>query len=481
MSYIEGINRNQILLFPEIVDDYITEDNPVRFIDKFIDTLDLKELGFTHTKPKTVGSNSYDPADMLKLYIYGYINRIRSSRRLEIEAQRNVELMWLIKKLKPDFKTIADFRKDNPKALKEVFKIFVVFCKSLDLFSGELIAIDGSKFRAVNSRKNNFNEKSINKLLENLDKSIEKYMKNLEEKDNTEANTFIPSKEELNRKIKKLEDNKEDLKRLQRILKETNETQISLTDPDSRLMKNNQSMDVCYNVQASVDSKHNLILDIEATNDTDDHFQLFKMATQAKEILELDEGQKLEVLADKGYYNQDEIKDCVDIDIIPYLAEPEDKVLKSGVPAPEFSVSKFKYDKKKDVYICPCSKELTYRGKSNFRDRVLLLYKSKECKNCACSAQCTKNKTGRTIYRWEHQAIIEDMKIRLQKDKLKYKKRQEMSEHPFGTLKRGFDQGYMLLKGLIKVNGEISLSGLAYNIKRVLNILGVKKLIAQFG
>lgn len=481
MAYIEGINREQILLFPEVVDDFIADDNPVRFIDKFIDTLDLKELGFTHTERKTVGRNSYDPADLLKLYIYGYLNRTRSSRRLEIETQRNVELMWLMRKLKPDFKTIADFRKDNPKALKEVFKLFVVFSKSLDLFSNELVAIDGSKFRALNSRKKNFNEKSIKKHLENLDKSIEKYIKDLEENDKKESDTFIPKKEELNRKLKKLEDKKQELKQLQKILRETNETQISLTDSDSRLMKNNQSMDVCYNVQATVDSKHNLILDIEATNDTDDHFQLSKMSKRAKEILELDDNEKLEVLADKGYYNQDEIKDCVDNGMIPYIAEPEDKVLKIGVPSPAFSVSKFKYNKTKDVYICPCLKELTYRSKSTFRGRVLLIYKSKGCSDCACRAKCTKSKTGRIIYRWEHQAIIEEMQTRTQKEKLKYKKRQQMCEHPFGTLKRGFDQGYVLLKGLVKVNGEISLSGLVYNMKRVMNIIGVKELTEAIG
>jgi len=330
-------------LFPEVPDDYISEDNPVKFIDKFVDTLDLNELGFTHTKKRIAGRHSYDPADILKLYIYGYVNRIRSSRRLELETKRNVELMWLIKKLTPDFKTIADYRKDNKKVIKEVFKVFVAFCKNLDLFGGELVSIDGSKFRSLNSRKKNFNDKAIKKMLENLDKSIEKYLKELEENDKKESEAFIPNKEEMNRKINKLEEKKEELKQLQKKLKETNTTQISLTDPDSRLMKNNQSMDVCYNVQGTVD--------IEATNDTDDHFQLFKMSKQAKEILGVDE---LVVLADKGYYNQEEIKDSVENGITLYIPEPEDKVFKSGVPSPEFAASKFKYNQEKDTYQCPC-------------------------------------------------------------------------------------------------------------------------------
>jgi hypothetical protein len=237
-------------------------------------------------------------------------------------------------------------------------------------------------------------------------------------------------------------------------------------------------MDVCYNVQATIDSKHNLIVDIEATNDTDDHFQLAKMSKQAKDILGVD---KLEVLADKGYYNEDEIKDCVDNGMTPYVPQPEDKVFKSGVPAPEFAASKFKYDKDSDTYICPCLKTLKFSHKSDFKGRVLGVYKTKECLSCICKSKCTKSKAGRVIYRWEHAEILQEMRDRVLKERLKVKKRQQMCEHPFGTLKRGFDQGYTLLKGLVKVNGEVALSGLVYNIRRVINVLGVRKMISAIG
>lgn len=482
MSYKQGINRNQVILLPKTVEEYVTDNNQVRFIEVFVENLHLQELGFSYAgreNNKLKGQPAYSPADMLKLYVYGYLNKIRSSRNLEKECQKNLELIWLMRNLTPDFKTIADFRKNNTAGIRKVFKEFVILCKNLDLFGGELVAIDGSKFKAVNSRKRNFNRKKIEKMLVELDEAIEKYMKELEENDKKEAKIKIPAVKDLKRKIEKLKNKKEYLKQLDNQIEESHETQISLTDPDARLMKDGQKMDVCYNVQVTIDAKHKLMLDYEATNETDDHFMLAEMSKKAKKILEV---KKIEVLADTGYYNQDLIKESIDNGITPYVPEPRDKVRKDGVPAAEYSVSKFKYDDKKDVYVCLCQKELTYRGRSTFKGRVLLLYRTKACNGCSKRDKCTKNKQGRVIYRWEHEEILEKMRKRLKEEKIKYKSRQQLCEHPFGTIKRTFNQGYMLMKGLQKTNAEFGLTGLAYNIKRVINIMGgVQNLIAAMG
>lgn len=482
MSYKQGINRDQVILLPEIVDDYVDDNNQVRFIEVFIENLNLQELGFVYAgreNQKSKGNPSYDPSDMLKLFVYGYLNKVRSSRKLEQETRRNLELIWLMRKLSPDFKTIADFRKNNTEAIKKVFKEFVILCKNLDLFGKELVSIDGSKFKAVNSRKRNFTKKKLEKMMEEIDEVIEKYMQELEENDKNEAKTNLPTIEELKRKIEKVKNRKEYLKKLETQIEESGEKQISLTDPESHLMKDGQKMDVCYNVQMTVDSKHKLLLDYESTNETDDHFMLAEMSKRAKEILEVE---KLEVLADTGYYNQDEVKECVDNGITPYVPKPKDKVKKDGVPAPEFSVSKFKYDEEKDVYVCPDAKEMTYRGKVNSRGRILQIYKTKDCQACPLKEKCTKSKTSRVVHRWEHEEIMEDMEKRVKAEKYKYKSRQQLSEHPFGTIKRAFNQGYMLMKGLTKTNTEIGLTALVYNIKRVINIMGgVENLIAAMG
>jgi transposase len=288
MAYKQGINRNQMILLPQVVDDYVTDNNQVRFIEVFIDSLDLQDLGFFYAgreNKKLKGHPAYNPADMLKLFVYGYLNKIRSSRNLEQETKRNLELMWLVRKLSPDFKTIADFRKNNASKIKKVFKEFVNLCKSLDLYGKELVSIDGSKFKALNSRKNNFTKKKLDKMNTELDETIEKYMHDLEENDKKEDKIKVPTAEELKRKIEKLKVKKENLKDLKKQMEENNQSQISLTDPESRLMKDVQKMDVCYNVQTTVDSKYKLLVDYEPTNDTDDHFMLAKMSKQAKEIL----------------------------------------------------------------------------------------------------------------------------------------------------------------------------------------------------
>ncbi|MDI6886286.1 MAG: IS1182 family transposase [archaeon] len=476
MKHIQGIDRMQTVLFPEVIDDYIEDDNPVQFIDAFVDGLDLKGLGFRHAELKSTGRPPYNPADLLKLYIYGYLNRIRSSRWLEKESKRNIELMWLLKKLTPDFKTIADFRKGSHDAIKRVCKEFVILCRKLDLFGGELVAIDGSKFKAVNSKKRNFNEAKLKKKLKEIEEKIEGYFKELEENDEREAHATSPDAQELKEKIEEFKNRKEEYLELLRELKESGEAQISLTDPDSRAMVNNQRIEVCYNVQTTVDSKHKLILDHEVTNEVKDSNQLSTMSKRAKEILEVDE---LDVSADKAYYDAMEIKECIDNGITPYIPEPNPTVSrKINVPEPPFYKREFRYDGEKDVYICPAGFELTFRNRAEHHGKVMKLYKTNRCAECQFKAKCTRNPGGWIIYRWEHEEILEEMKRRVENNREKVKKRQWLSEHPFGTIKRAFNQGYMLMRGIEKVGAEISLSVLAYNMKRVINIVGLRGLIA---
>jgi transposase len=307
MGYINGMNRDQVLLFPEILDDYIADNNPVRFIDVYVDSLDLEALGFKYALFKETGRPSYNPADMLKLYIYGYLNKIRSSRRLEQQTHRNVELMWLLGKLTPDFKTMADFRKDNAQGLKRVCREFSVLCKKLDLFGRELIGIDGSKFKAVNSKSRNFNEKKLDGLLEQIDEKINAYLKELDQQDKVESQLNNPTTEELRENIVQLQRRKQQYKGLVEQLKAGGASQVSLTDLESRSMKTKHGTDVCYNVQVAVDHKHKLIVEHEVTNEVTDQDQLAEMAKRSKGILETNH---LEVTADMGYYNGDEVKKC---------------------------------------------------------------------------------------------------------------------------------------------------------------------------
>ena len=476
MSYIEGVARNQVILFPEKIDDYIREENPVQFIDAFVDSLDLRALGFNHAQPGETGRPPYHPADMLKLYLWGYLNRVRSSRRLEKESRRNLEVMWLLKKLAPDFKTIADFRKDNKEAIKKVCREFTLLCKHLELFGGELIAIDSSKFRAVNSKKRNFNRARLEKRIREIEESIERYFRELEDNDDKEASVQAVKAEDLKAKLQWLKEKGEEYRALLKRLMDSGESQISLTDPDSRAMVNNQRVEVCYNVQATVDSKHKLILDHEVTNEGTDYDYLSIMARRAKETLEVD---KLEVLADKGYYDAEETKECVDNGIIPYIPEKEShKYAGRDFAQTPFSEKAFRYEKDRDCYICPRGSELTFRGKRGQHGRVMKIYRGEKCPGCTLRSRCTTHPRGRTISRWEYEEILEDMRQRVESNRTKVKTRQWLSEHPFGTIKRTWNHGYMLMKGLDKVRGEASLTVIAYNMKRAINILGVQGLIS---
>jgi transposase len=475
MRYIKGVSRRQKVLFPESLDDYIGEDNPVKFINSFVDSLDLVKLGFKHAEPEQTGRPPYNPADLLKLYIYGYLNRIRSSRGLERETGRNTELMWLLRKLRPDFKTISDFRKDNKKAIKAVSREFVILCKKLSLFSGELIAIDGSKFKAVNSKKRNFNEKQLAKKIRDIDSKIEQYLKQLDGNDEAEKGSEGFSEEELGKKLEELKKRRGNYKRLVEGLKEKGENQVSLTDADSRAMVSNQRTDVGYNVQTAVDEKHKLILDYRVTNEANDTNQLSKMSKRAKGILGVE---RLDVLADKGYYNAEEVKECVDNGIMPYIPEHKSRVSKKeNIPCPEYYKDKFIYEREKDIYVCPEGRGLRYKNTVVLHGRRMRTYESKECCGCESKKYCTQNKRGRIIYRWEYESLLEEMRERVKAETEKVKKRNLMNEHIFGTIKRNFNQGYFLMKGMDNIGAEMGLTTLAYNIRRVLNIIGIDDLI----
>jgi transposase len=360
-EHVNGTHRDQTVLFPNTLDQYVDAENPVRFIDAFIDSLSMEKLDFKHSILNDVGRPSYDPSDLLKLYVYGYLNHIRSSRKLERECHRNVEAMWLMKKLAPDFKTIADFRKDNADYIKPVFKEFVYLCRSLDLYGAQLVAIGGSKFKAVNSKSNNFNEKTVALRLKRTEEKITQYLKEMDENDKADSDKDEGVKVAgLKEKISKLEEKKQLYEQVQSQMKQTGQKEVSLTDPDSRLMRvDSQRLDVCYNVQTSVDAKKHLIVDYDVINNSTDHHQLVNGAEAAKQTLGVD---KLGVLSDKGFYVEKDLKDCEEKGItvfmpIPATVNPHKRF---GVPEPEFYTDNFMYDSVKDMYVCPAGKELGF-------------------------------------------------------------------------------------------------------------------------
>jgi transposase len=472
MSYIEGESRNQVLLFPEILDDYIAQDNLVRFLDAFVEGLRLEELGFSHSVPETTGRPPYDPRDLLKLYLYGYINRIRSSRRLEQECVRNVEVMWLLKKLRPDFKTIADFRKDNRKAFKGVFRRFTLLCKEMGLLGGDLIAIDGSKFKAVNSSDRNFSEKKLQKKIKEIEEKIEKYLNDLDRADEQEAEAKEVGGEGLKEKIEKLKERKGRYDELLKELERSGESQISLTDPDSRAMPLTPKGDVSYNVQVAVDSKHHLMVEQEVTNAVIDSSQLFFMAKKAKEILGKEQ---LSVVADMGYYHGDEIKACEEAGMTVFIQKANTS---ANTALGLFGKERFVYDAQEDCYQCPAGEKLTYHFDSEELGRKIRYYWTTACSTCQIKAQCTRNKGFRRITRWVDEDILERMEQRVKANWELMKQRKQIVEHPFGTIKFWNDQRHFLMRGLERVRAEFSLSALAYNIKRAINLVGVPTLVA---
>lgn len=471
MSYIKGINRNQTLLFPEVIEDYIDKESPVRFIDAYVDSLDLVQLEFRYAVEAETGRPPYNPADILKLYIYGYLNSIRSSRKLEQETHRNLEVVWLLKKLHPDFKTIADFRRDNKKAIRKVYREFTLLCKKLDLFGAELIAIDGSKIRAVNSKEHTYTPNRLKRLIKHIDKRIEDYFRGCDNQDKKECNVKKADKNQLNANIKSMLKRREKYQDILNGLEESGVKQISKTDPDSRLMQTSQGQQVCYNVQIAVDEKNKLIVAGDVTNDVTDINCLSEIAIEAKEILGAEE---IDAVTDMGYYNGSEVKRVIEEGITPYIEKPDTSAnTKLGL----YGKKKFKYNKKKDCYICPAGEELPFRFDTVEKGRHINYYWNNKCKACSLKPKCTRNKDFRRITRWVYEDILDEMQIRVDANPEMMFKRKCIVEHPFGTLKRSMNQGYFLTKGLTNVKAEFSLSALAYNIKRVINIIGVKGMI----
>jgi len=470
--YITGPDRSQSIMFPELVDEYISEDNAVRFIDAYVDNLNLFELGFTHSIPKLTGRPSYAPSDLLKLYIYGYLKKTRSSRQLAQLTQLNVEVFWLLKKLQPDFRTISEFRKENTEGLKRVCKEFTLFCKKLNLFGGELIAIDGSKFSAVNHNSKTLTKNELTELLKQIDKNIEEHFLNIEKQDAIEQSIEQTSTEELQDAISKLKKHKEVLTDLQTSLEDSGERQISKTDPDCRKMRTgNQGIDMSYNVQIGVDSKHKLIVAHDITSEGNDINQLLPMAKQAKEILELDE---LNVTADKGYFNEEQIAECEANKIkcfIPELQKSQNKI--KGL----FTNRDFTYDQSNDLYVCPAKEKLKLVHTEQRHGKHIGIYSTKACKECKLISECTTSNRGRRIGRSEYKKVIEVMQKRMKENPMIAGQRKSLVEHPFGTLKHTMRHGYFLLKGKAKVASEISMSVLTYNMKRVMNIVGIAPLL----
>ena len=472
-GFIEGENRHQSVLFPERLDDYIAEDNAVRVIDVFIDDLDISGLGFK-TEPSDTGRPGYHPRIMLKIYVYGYLNRVQSSRRLEREAQRNVELMWLTGHLAPDFKTIANFRKDNGEAIRLVCREFVMLCKKLNLFADAFVAIDGSKFKAVNNRDRNFTKAKMKRRLQQIDESIERYLGQIASADRQETVTSSDKVNRLEDKIAALKQEMDRLKKLEVRMLEAPDQQISLTDPDARSMATSGrgSGMVGYNVQTAVDAKHHLIVAHEVTNSGSDRSQLHNMASQAREAMGSDE---LDVVADRGYFKGEEILACDEANITTYLPKPQTSgSVKKGL----FSKRDFIYKADDNEYECPAGERLIWRFETEEKGQVLHKYWSSSCPSCPIKSQCTTGE-NRRIARWEHEAVVEALEARLDREPERMRVRRETVEHPYGTIKSWMGSTHFQMRTLQRVSTEMSLHVLAYNMKRMISLFGVEGLIAK--
>jgi transposase len=466
-GFIQGEDRFQATLFPERLDDYVAEDSAVRVIDVFLDDLDLSGLGF-RTQPNDTGRPAYHPSTMLKLFVYGYLNRVQSSRRLEIEAQRNVELMWLTGRLAPDFKTIADFRKDNGVAIRLVCREFVMLCKKLNLFANAFVAIDGSKFKAVNSRDRNFTRAKMKRRLMEVDASIERYLGKLAAAD--EAEPAEDKSRTLEDKIAAMRKEMARLKKLEARMLNAPDKQISLTDPDARSMKTRGTGIVGYNVQTAVDTEHHLIVAHEVTNKGSDRRQLANMAKQAKSVIDTEE---LTAVADRGYYRGEDILDCDKANIETYLPKPQT----SGNQAKgQFGRDSFRYIAKDNEYECPAGLRLVQHSTTQDKGRTLHNYWTYKCRYCDIKAQCTSG-VHRKMSRWEHEEVLDAAQKRLDQNPDMMRIRRTTVEHPFGTLKAWMGSTHFMTKTLDRVSTEMSLHVLAYNMKRMMNIIGTKPLI----
>jgi Transposase and inactivated derivatives len=466
-------NREQISLLPMCLDDMIAEDNVVRAIDAIVDNIDIPSLGFTHSETAFTGRKPYNPVDMFKLYIYSYFNGIRSSRKIEKECYRNIEVMWIINELKPDFKTISDFRKDNKKQIKLAFSKFSMICNELGLISKEIVAIDGSKFRANNGRTAYYTKNKLDKMHEHYAESAEKYMSLLDECDEQESDTqnTTLSRAEIEEKIKGIKSRVSELETLADHVKK--EGAIYITDPDARIMKcNNDGGLICHNVQIAVEEKTHLIVAVDVTSEPTDYKQFYNMASKAKEELKVDE---ITAIADKGYYSTDEFIKCKDKGIKAIVS----KAKKGNFSSVNYDKVNFKYNAEKDVYICPQGHELSKPTKRWAKSNLIRYQNRPACKDCPVKDLCTTHKHGRTVFRQENEQFADEVDKRTKENMALYNKRKQMAEHPFGTLKRNFGFTYFLTRRTESVRAESFMHFLVYNIKRVINTVGVEKLVEE--
>lgn len=485
--YIEGEDRNQLNMLPLALDELISEDNPVRVIDALVDSLDIKTLNFKYATPKNIGRKPYDPKHLLKLYIYGYFNGVRSTRKLEKECKRNIEVMWLIDNLKPDDKTISNFRQDNKQAIIEIFKQFSFLCNELGLYGKEIIAIDGSKFRANNSRRKSYTKNKLKKMLKYYEEIANKYIELLKENDSLEGKEEEYTKEEIKEKLKKAQERIEELTEMAEEINKNGE--ISVTDPDSRhMMANNNGTDISHNVQIAVDNKSHLVVAVDVVSNPADQTQLHKMAIKAVENLRLKENESsieesedntkedgnkeiITVLADKGYYSGEELEKCIKDNIKPIVAKQKSS---SRTGEEEYLKDKFIYDRQRDIYICPNGEDLINTSKKESKDQVYKNYKA--CSKCKDKDKCTISKKGRIIKRGPYQETYDKVDKQTIENKELYKQRQMIVEHPFGTVKRNLGFTYFLTRGNENVKVESFMHFFTYNLIRVINIKGAKEL-----
>jgi transposase len=470
--YVEGENRSQSTLFPESLDEYIAEDNPVRVVEVFVDELDLKQLGFEGAEPEATGRPGYHPSTLLKIYVYGYLNRIQSSRRLERETQRNVELIWLTGRLSPDFKTIADFRKDNGKGIKRVCREFVVLCRKLNLFSEAIVAIDGSKFKAVNNRDKNFTDRKLKARMQQLEESIARYLAEMDRADREPTPVTEARVEHLKHKVETVKAQMQRLKQIGEQMAQSPDKQVSLTDPDARSMATSGRGTgmVGYNVQTAVDAKHHLIATHEVTNVGHDRAQLASMAKQTREAIG---AETLTALADRGYFSGEEMRECELAGINALVPKPLTSVSKAHG---RFDKRDFIYDAQRDEYECPAGERAIHRFTCTEHGLTIHKYWSSACPQCPIKHHCTTSKYRR-IGRWEHEDVVERAQQRLDQMPEASRIRRRTVEHVFGTLKAWMGSTHLLTKTLPRVSTEFSLHVLAYNLKRVMQIIGIVPLM----
>lgn len=466
MAYIVGVDRNQTRMITTSLDDFIDKDNSVRVIDAYVETLDLQELGFTEYSSSNRGQPPYRRSDLLKLHIYGYLNKIRSSRALEIEAKRNIELMWLVNCISPDHGTIAGFVQKNKTAFHNVLRNLTLILKGWGLIDGKLIAIDGTKIRAQNSKHNCITQSGLDKKIEYAEAQINAYFMAIE-KDDTSSDNF-------KEKLQIYQSLKEQYIEQKRELKDEGLEQKSLTDTDSRRMKNNGSLDICYNIQSVVDSKNHFVIDISTTNDINDQNQLYVMAKDATELLDVETPT---VIADTGYYNGAEIKNCIDDGMNVLIKKAK---ANNSTKDNEFRKEKFSYNKEHDTYICPAGNELSFFENTSKNGMKYRKYKCAACNSCKYKKACTSSKNGRTIQRWEHEDILEAVCRDTQNNNNIYKQRRCIVEHPFGTVKRTLGYSFFLRRQMDNVDAEASSMFIAYNFKRLLSMFSTEELIKKF-